>query len=273
MTIADALLGILFSFLTISGLGGLFGLLLALAHSAFRVKKNELIDLIEGALPGLNCGICGYAGCSSYAEYIGLDKGEITLCLPGGEELTDKLGELTGNLYVPRAERMVTQVHCRGGRKTSRYDFAYSGLEDCHAAHTLYGGDKTCKKGCIALGSCIRVCPVDAIAYDTEGLVWVNRDTCVGCGKCMEVCPTGVMRLIPRSADVVVACNSHDEAREKRRYCTVSCIACGICEKQSPDGGYAVEDGLSTIRYGASGDRERGMRGCPTSCIIKNDPK
>jgi electron transport complex protein RnfB len=271
MTFADALIAILFSFLTIAGLGCAFGIFLALAHSAFQVKKDERIDLIEQALPGLNCGICGYAGCVSYAEYIGLGNGDIMLCLPGGDEAAGELARITGIDHVPVSDRKVTQVHCRSGKSTSKYDFKYTGLEDCNAAAALFGGDKTCKQGCLGLGSCIRVCPVDAIASDTQGLVWVDSVTCIGCGKCVDVCPTRVMRFIPGDSDMVVACNSRDSAREKRKYCTVSCIACKICEKQSPDGGYKVEAELSIIDYTARGERERGRLGCPTSCIVRND--
>ncbi len=41
---------------------------------------------------------------------------------------------------------------------------------------------------CIACGSCISECPVDAIS---EGDVYsIDADACIDCGACAEVCPT-----------------------------------------------------------------------------------
>ncbi len=41
---------------------------------------------------------------------------------------------------------------------------------------------------CIACGSCIDACPVDAI---TAGDIYViNPETCIDCGACVSECPT-----------------------------------------------------------------------------------
>lgn len=41
---------------------------------------------------------------------------------------------------------------------------------------------------CIACGSCIAECPVDAIS---EGDIYViDPDKCIDCGACVDVCPT-----------------------------------------------------------------------------------
>jgi electron transport complex protein RnfB len=262
---------ILAAFLSVSGLGLTFGLLLAVASKLLAVQKDELIERLENALPGLNCGACGYAGCVSYAEAIARDKEtEINLCAPGGESVMNKLAEITGREVSLSKEKMVTQVHCRGGRKTSLYHFDYKGVKDCNALFALYGGDKVCPYGCLALGSCIQVCPVDAIGYDDEGLVWVDKIECIGCGKCIEVCPTGVMQFIPYKADYIVACNSIDKGGKVKKYCSVGCIGCKICEKKSPQGGYKVENFLARIDYSQKGERENGAIKCPSKCIIKN---
>ena len=260
---------ILYALLVVGFLGALFGFGLAFASNALAVKKDERVEAVEDALPGLNCGACGYAGCSAYAEAI-VNQGEkLTLCGPGGNDAAAAIAKIMGKDIDLSAEKMVAQVHCRGGRDVSSYEFNYQGMEDCTALHLLYGGDKVCKEGCLGLGSCIRVCPVDAIDYDEEGKVWVDKDVCISCGKCIEICPTGVIKWVPYSADYIVACNNTDTGKNVRKYCSVGCIACRICEKKSPEGGYVVENNLSSIDYSRTGDRSAGAEKCPPKCIIQ----
>lgn len=264
-------LRILASFASVAGMGLAFGIGLAFAARILEVKKDRRLAEVEAALPGLNCGACGYAGCPAYAAAMASEQeARLDLCLPGGPDVAAKLAGLMGKEHSYTREKMVTQVHCRGGRETSKYKFEYRGVHDCNALHALYGGDKVCPFGCLALGSCIRVCPVDAIAWDAQGLVWVDRDRCISCGKCVDICPTRVMRWVPHRADLIVACNSTDDLRAVKSYCSVGCIGCKICEKKSPEGGYKVENFLSRIDYKAAGDRKAGAEACPPKCIIPN---
>lgn len=44
---------------------------------------------------------------------------------------------------------------------------------------------------CIACGSCVSECPVEAIS---EGDIYViDADKCTDCGTCADVCPTGAI--------------------------------------------------------------------------------
>ncbi len=262
-------LQVVIAFVVVGALGAIFGIGLAFASRVLAVQKDERVEEVEEALPGLNCGACGYAGCAAYAEAVATQDEVLTLCAPGGAETAQQLGRIMGVEVEVSGKKMVTQVHCRGGRDVSSYEFDYHGLTDCNALFLLYGGDKVCTQGCLQLGSCIKVCPVDAIDYDDEGRVWVDRDRCIACGKCVEVCPTGVMRWVPYDADFIVACNNTDTGKRVRKYCKVGCIACKICEKQSPEGGYTVEDNLSTIDYQATGERAKAAAKCPPKCIIR----
>ena len=51
-------------------LGGIFGLVLAIAGRKFAVDTDPRIDEIAALLPGANCGSCGFAGCCNMAEAI-----------------------------------------------------------------------------------------------------------------------------------------------------------------------------------------------------------
>lgn len=266
------LLRILYAFLSVAALGGLLGLGLAFASRILAVKKDERVEEVEGALPGLNCGACGYAGCAQYAEAIVNEEEELNLCSVGGADTVKALGEIMGvEVDAGSEEKMVAQVHCRGNAATSSYNFEYHGIEDCNAAAMFFGGDKTCPYGCLALGSCMKVCPTDAIFYDEDGLVRVDRDRCISCEQCVEVCPTGVMKMVPESADYIVACNSIDKGGKVRKYCSVGCIGCSICVKKSPEGGFSVENFLASIDYSQKGSREEAAEACPPKCIVKVD--
>ena len=49
--------------LSLGGLSFLFGAGLSLASKKFEVAKDSRIDAVREALPGANCGACGYPGC------------------------------------------------------------------------------------------------------------------------------------------------------------------------------------------------------------------
>ena len=66
-------------------------------HSSLKVDKSQNsdeIDLIKDALPGLNCGTCGYKSCSEYAIAIYKKESSINNCKPGGEDTLNKLRTL-----------------------------------------------------------------------------------------------------------------------------------------------------------------------------------
>ena len=261
-------LKVLYAFLSIGILGGLFGIGLAVASRILAVKKDERISTVEGILPGVNCGACGFAGCAAYAEAIVNDDAELIRCPPGGPETAARLGEFMGVEVETSGEKMVAQVFCRGTRETSTTGFKYKGLKDCNALYASFKGDKDCPYGCLGLGSCIKVCPADAIFRHSTGYIYVDRDKCISCGKCIDVCPSGVIKWIPYEADTIVACNSTDKGGVVRKYCSVGCIGCGICAKKSPEGGFLVENFLATIDYDKKGGREEAVQACPTKCII-----
>ena len=48
---------------------------------------------------------------------------------------------------------------------------------------------------CVACGSCVKVCPVQAVEIVRGVTARVNPDKCVGCGRCVAECPASVIRL------------------------------------------------------------------------------
>ncbi|MDN5342918.1 Fe-S protein [Oceanotoga sp. DSM 15011] len=80
-------------------LGFLSGSFLAFAAKKFEVKEDVRKIIVEASLPGVNCGACGYPGCSAFAK--AFIKGEVKNdgCLPGKRqgvpERLQKISNLT----------------------------------------------------------------------------------------------------------------------------------------------------------------------------------
>lgn len=49
-------------------LGALLGCGLGIASKVFAVQVDERIEKVSAMLPNYNCGGCGFAGCSAFAE-------------------------------------------------------------------------------------------------------------------------------------------------------------------------------------------------------------
>ncbi|MDA3835554.1 MAG: RnfABCDGE type electron transport complex subunit B [Spirochaetales bacterium] len=263
------ILNILYAFLTVTILGAILGIGLAYASKKLAVKKDDRIAAVETVLPGANCGACGYAGCAAYAEAVALKDADMTLCGPGGASVVKLIADIMGKQADAGSDRkMVARVHCFGNHETTSDDYAYEGLEDCNAVHMMFQGDKSCKYGCLALGSCIKVCPADAIIKRNDGRIHVDRDRCISCEKCVTVCPTGVMKMIPYDAEYYIACNSNDKGGTVKKTCSVGCIGCKICEKKFPDAAFTITNFLAYIDYDKEAkDQDKAAQACPVSCI------
>lgn len=257
----------------LGGTGLLMGLFLAYASKKFEVEVDPKVEEIIGVLPGINCGACGYPGCSGYAEAIALQGAGITACSPGGPAVAEKISKIMGMTVNLSGPKMVAKVLCQGDNtKTSKiYDFDGE-LTSCAAIMLYAGGDKSCKYGCLGYGDCVKVCPVDAIVINDKGLASIDEDKCISCKKCVKTCPKNVISMLPQDKKVTVLCSSKDKGPVARKACTVPCIGCGICAKVCPVQAIEVTNNLAKI------DPEKCIEcglcavKCPTKAI-NNDVK
>ncbi|MDC7246272.1 MAG: RnfABCDGE type electron transport complex subunit B [Sphaerochaetaceae bacterium] len=262
-------MNILFAFLVIAALALVLGFALAVAAKKFAVEKDVTAEQILAILPGANCGACGFPGCSGYADALSKGTAENGLCSPGGAKTSKAVSEILGTGGAVETEKMVAFVHCRGNHEVTAQDYEYRGISDCNAAHLLFKGDSSCKFGCHHLGSCIEVCPVEAIYRDEKDNIMVDPEKCIGCKKCTLVCPTQVIKMIPYRGSHAVACNNHDKGAVVRKICSVGCIACKICERKFPESGCTVSDNLSSVDYAKeTAQIADAAAACPTKCIV-----
>ncbi len=176
------------------GLGLLVGVGLAIASKVFYVYVDPKILAIEGALPGANCGGCGYPGCGSNAEAIASGKSGPNSCVAAGPEVGQAIAAILG-VSVEAREPDIALPGCTYGVAEADTKFRYDGLQDCRAAALLSGGMKVCTIGCVGLGTCAAACPFNAISMGPQGLPVVNENRCTGCGTCERVCPKHIITL------------------------------------------------------------------------------
>ncbi len=242
--------------------------LLTLASHFFGVKENEKFAPIRDALPGANCGACGYSGCDAYAKALAEGQStSVSLCVPGGKNSADAIAEILGVKKEKVAER-VAYVACRGTSDAVSRKYDYQGHLTCRSANMDYSGDKFCAYACLGYGDCADVCPVNAI-HILDGVATVDPQTCIGCGICVRTCPNNIIRLIDKDTRVAVSCSNRDKGALTRKYCTNGCIGCGKCARTCPEGAITVSENLARINYDKCISCGECAAVCPTHCIKK----
>ena len=221
---------ILYAALVLGGMGLLFGGLLTLTSKVFAVPANPTRDAVREALPGANCGGCGYPGCDGCADAIAAGKAPVNACPVGGADVSAKIAAIMGVEPADAADRKVARVICQGDLQHCRNKFAYEGIHDCISASLVNDGNRSCKYACLGLGTCVKACAFDAIHIDERlGIAVVDEDKCVACGKCVEACPKHVLDLHPVTEPVRLLCRAAEEGYVVSDNCRTGCIGCERC--------------------------------------------
>lgn len=256
---------ILYPILILSGLGLLFGIVLAYASKVFEIKADERITAIREALPGANCGACGQTGCDGYAEAIVNGNAQPNLCTVGGASVAQAISGIMG-VEVNSAEPRTARIMCNGKDSVAASKYEYYGIEDCQAASQLFAGRKACSYGCLGMGSCVKECAFDAIVI-SGGVAKIIEDKCVACGKCVASCPKKIIEIVPASKEFSVVCRSKDKAPVTKKNCEVGCIGCTRCVKACRYGAISMEGPLAKINYELCTNCGECLEICPTMAI------
>ncbi len=51
------------------------------------------------------------------------------------------------------------------------------------------------KTKCIGCGTCVAICPVGAISFDSDGKAYIDTNKCIKCGACQASCPVEAIDL------------------------------------------------------------------------------
>lgn len=247
----------------------IIGIVLGIAEKIFYVEIDENEVAIRKALPGSNCGGCGYAGCDAMAHAIANGEAPASGCPVGGVPVAEKIAGILGQ-ELGDMKRMVAYVKCDGHSEKRSVDYNYIGIDSCVYAAMMPGSSPySCKYGCLGFGSCAKVCPQSAIRIIDKKAV-VDESLCIACGKCLKICPHKLIELVPADAKTRVQCSSHVKGKDVRDACTSGCISCKICEKNCPNGVITVIDDIAKVDYEKCDNCGICVDKCPRKIIKVN---
>ncbi len=250
-------------------LGVGFAIVLLIARERLKVEIDPRVERIHKALPGIDCGACGFAGCAQYAKAVADNPRLLGRCAPGGQQVAEELAAILNLQISSSGPQKRPVVHCNAHTGDKAFFAQYAGLPSCTAANALPNA-QACKFGCLGFGDCVRACKFDAL-HIIDGLASVDYDKCTGCGACVGTCPRDLIEMVPfrRENIMTVACRSRETSGATRSMCKVGCIGCGLCAGQSDL--FSVEDNLARIDYERFEPTEQAgaaMDKCPTKVII-----
>ena len=259
---------ILLAIALVSGIGLVAGVGLAVAAIVMDMPVDQRVEQLTGALPGANCGACGFPGCAGYAGAIAAGA-PTNLCTPGSDAVASVLAEIMG-VESEAVARRKALVCCNGAPRHCAQRFEYEGEPSCAAASLLYGGQKQCGYGCLGFGDCALACPHGAIHLE-DNIARVDASLCVGCALCARACPKGIIALQETAGKAVNRCRSEAPGPVARKQCAAACIGCGLCAKSCPEQAIVVENNLARVDPDKCTGCGLCVSKCPTKCLVQLD--
>ncbi len=231
-----------------TGIGLLFGVILAVAYHYLKVDEDPRIAHTEELLPGTNCGACGEPGCLPFAIKLVADDVKPSGCTVASEDEIDNLSEFLG-VDAGEQDKIIARLRCGGGKAQAFQIAEYQGFEGCRAAAVISGGGKGCSWGCLGLGDCEVACTFDVIHMNDNGLPVVDTDNCTACSDCVDICPKDLFELKPLAEKLYVQCNIPLEGDCVTALCSAGCDGCEKCVADAPDGLMHMSNELPIVDY------------------------
>ncbi|MDR0453589.1 MAG: 4Fe-4S binding protein, partial [Deferribacteraceae bacterium] len=184
----------MFAIITLTLLGIIAGVGLAVASAKFSVKKDARTVEVLDLLPGINCGACGYPGCAAMACAVTAGNVLPSACPVSSTEAVKAIAVIMG-IDINAGVKRVARLLCIGDKTVCPPVAEYDGPMDCTIMESLSGGGKPCVYGCMGGGNCASACNYNGIVMGDNGLPVINEKRCISCGLCAKACPRGLIKL------------------------------------------------------------------------------
>ena len=251
-----------------AGIALVLGIVLVIVAQLFALPVDEKLEAVREALPGVNCGACGYSGCDAYAKALLAEERDAAKCTVGGKDTALELARLLG-FDPPSFIPQTAFIFCQGSSQNTQKRYEYAGTMTCTAAHGLFSGPNSCSYGCLGFGDCQLACPFDAI-YLADGIAHINSQRCTACGLCIATCPKNLIELIPRHYNAyTVSCKNKWPGAQTRKNCKVGCIGCRRCVRACPVDAISMDGPLAIIDQHLCIHCNKCLEVCPTNAIAR----
>ena len=249
------------------GIALILGIIIVISSHIFAIPVDEKLVKIREALPGANCGACGYSGCDDYAAALNDNERNIGKCPVGGQETAADLAAVLG-VEPPSVVPQVAHIFCQGTEANTQKRYVYSGTIGCAAAQGLFSGPNSCTYGCMGYGDCVAACPYDAI-YLANGIAHIDSSRCKACGLCVATCPKSLIEIIPKHLTAyTVSCLNKWPGALTRKNCKVGCIGCKRCFNICPVNAITMDGPLAKIDQEICNHCGKCIEVCPTHAIV-----
>lgn len=241
----EAVVLIIRAIIPLAVIGVVFGIILGIIGHKIKSDESSTVEKLVTILPDKDCGACGYSTCEEFASALADKNTRPNKCSIADTPTIIQLAKISGQKAL-RTQKKRAQVMCSGTVDLAPKKYKYDGIMDCVSVSHLGTGDKACPFGCLGYGTCVKVCPFNAIKVE-NGVAVVEYEKCVGCGLCAESCPKNLIKLVPYASEYWVGCSSTGRGNTIESYCGIGCVGCGICEKNCPNNAIKVENNLAVI--------------------------
>ena len=149
---------IIISCIAVGIVGLICGLGLGVASEKFKVEVDEKEVAVREALPGNNCGACGFPGCDGCAHAIAQGECPVNQCPVGGKSCAEKIAAIMG-VVADESEKNVALVRCSGTCDKAKTRYNNVGPKDCIQMTVIPGAGRSTSWTASPLSTRRSACP------------------------------------------------------------------------------------------------------------------